>query len=471
MKLRPLAALALALATAPPAAAEVRALLVGVGEYPPEAGPSLPTLGGPPNDVQLMRSLLVERLGVPAGNVVTLVDEKATSRGIQDAFRSHLIRDCGEDDVAVFFFAGHGLQVDDLGPDADEADGLDEALVPYDYDELDPATWLTDDMVHRLLAAVPSRHVLVMFDCCHAGTGTRSIGGPFKWAGTRSTDTVGIGMREKGAAENHVFLAACRDGEKARPMYDEDLRAKVGVFTHSFCDLLAAKTKDASLDEFEKALRREVDREVKRLAASAIQTPVIEAARRDFSLADFLKGKVFTGGSAAGTLPDPALDPGPLQGFTPAGELQVTLTTDKPTYVWTEELTAVATVDRPAYLRIVHVDAKGSQTQLYPNKLQPQRLLKAGERVSIPPPGKKLRITGPEQGVEMLIAVASEKPFTDKEANVFGKAWANALPETTAAGTMSRGIVVEPRNPGAPPRVGGGGGTGQAVRIFRVSQF
>lgn len=463
--------LASVLAGPPPASAGIRALLVGIAEYPAEAG--VETLGAPPNDLKLMRELLVGKFGAAPEMILTLQDKEATSRGIQEAFRRHLIDQCRPEDTVVFFFVGHGTQVPDGWPDpGDETeDRLDEALVPYDYREADTSTWLNDDMMQRLLKAVPARHVLVVFDSCHAGSGTRGTRGvdsPFHWKTTDSASGSASSLREASAPGHHVFFSACRAGERAHEIRSEELDDWVGAFTSSFVHHAGGAGASRPLDEFLGVVGDAVAQEIKKRNENFRQTPLIESRRTDFSLESFLAGGVYPADSLEER---PTPNPGPQEAFVGEGELEVTLTTNQPAYVWTESLTATVTVNRPAYLRVIHVDAEGSQTQIYPNKLQPQRLIPAGEILHLPPPGRQLRVTGPSQGLEMLIAVASSRPFGDREATTFGEGLFNPLPEAPVAETMSRGIGVEGRNdPGANPSAAPGV-SGRAVRIYRVSQF
>lgn len=64
----------------------------------------------------------------------------------------------------VFHFSGHGTQVEDLN--GDEADGLDEAICPLDFES---EGVVTDDELHALLPEQGT--TLVVLDCCHSGTG------------------------------------------------------------------------------------------------------------------------------------------------------------------------------------------------------------------------------------------------------------------------------------------------------------
>lgn len=449
--------------------AGIRALLVGIGDYPFEMGFS--KLDGPPNDVAMMKEWLVKDLAVPESSVMILKDEQATNRGIQTAIQTHLQQGCAPGDVAFFYYSGHGTRVEDLGPETDEADWKDEALVSWDFSETDTSTWLTDDVLHRHLGAIKASHVLVLFDSCHAGTGTRGIkgsAGSFQWA-TRSAGKPDTSFREKRAPENQLFLAACGDGQIARQVHSEVIDGVVGVFTEAFLGTVRAGSAGTDMASFEESLRDETGRVVRRLGERFTQEPVVEAQRKDFSMGDFLGGRVFAPGNHR-EAPPPVLD-----GFLPGGEIKVALTTDRDRFLWTEELSAIVTVDRPAYVRVYHVDSAGEINQIHPNLLIPQRRMEAGEALHLPPEeavgGKtyKLRVTGPRQGLEALIAVASEKPFEDREAREFAAGLFNPIKDTSPAQLMTRGIAVEAR-----PGAGGEGPAapvaawGQAVRIFRT---
>ena len=64
-----------------------------------------------------------------------------------------------------FNFSGHGTQVHD--DDGDEADGLDEALCPCDFET---AGVIVDDDLCRWLETLPSHQLFAVCDCCHSGT-------------------------------------------------------------------------------------------------------------------------------------------------------------------------------------------------------------------------------------------------------------------------------------------------------------
>lgn len=452
--------------------AGIRALLVGIGDYP--AGSGFSDLAGPPNDLAMMRDWLIKDLAVPESSVMILKGDQATSQGIQMAIKTHLQQGAAVNDVAFFYYSGHGTQVEDLGPELDEPDHKDEALVSWDFSETDTSTWLTDDVLHSQLGAIRASHVIVMFDSCHAGSGTRGSkgsAGSFQWS-TRSVAAPDTSFHDKRAPKNQLFVAACGDGEIARQVYSETADDVVGVFTEAFLTTVRSGSTGADLVTFEKALREESGRVVHRLGEQFSQAPVVEGPRKGFSFADFLRGRVFaiTEPQIVRLPPVPVMD-----GFTPSGGIKVSLVTGRDRYQWTEEVTAEVTVDKPAYLRVFHIDSAGEITQVHPNSIYPQKRMEPGEVLRLPPKeavnGRSyaLRITGPRQGLEALVAVASAEPFGDREAREFAAGLFNPIKDNTPGQLMTRGIVVEAApGAGGPATATAATARGQAVRIFRT---
>lgn len=62
-------------------------------------------------------------------------------------------------------YSGHGTQTADRG--GDEADGLDEAMVPCDFKM---AGLLTDDKLRTTIRFGEGSSLMFFFDCCHSGT-------------------------------------------------------------------------------------------------------------------------------------------------------------------------------------------------------------------------------------------------------------------------------------------------------------
>jgi hypothetical protein len=139
-----------------------KALCIGINNYP---GTHM-DLQGCVNDAEDWASVLSAR----AYKTTTLLDDKATKAAMVDAM-SKLIGSAAKGDSLIITFSGHGTyQPDENG---DEADGLDEALCPYDLQTGGNA--LTDDEIRALFATRKGGvRLLLISDSCHSGTVTRA---------------------------------------------------------------------------------------------------------------------------------------------------------------------------------------------------------------------------------------------------------------------------------------------------------
>ena len=209
------------------------ALLVGVNEYKVQPG-GISNLGGTHNDVALMKSLLAEKgfkespknaptssepcgAQTPDSAVKTLCSSQATKQAILDSFDNHLIKNAqkywtGKASIepakgpqVVFYYSGHGSKLSDTRPvggekkedlKIDEADGVDETLVPHDSDVIGNSDIRDDDLEKRITELRKyTTNIVFMADSCHSGTITRGAGKKgFEReiatdAGTRSTSS------------------------------------------------------------------------------------------------------------------------------------------------------------------------------------------------------------------------------------------------------------------------------------------
>jgi hypothetical protein len=152
------------------------ALIVGVGQYRAD---SVPDLEGPPNDARRVYELLTAKngYGFPKENVCMLLDEQATTGRFRQAFEEGLIGRARSNDVVVFYYAGHGSQINDRN--GDEPDGLDETFLFHDARTTGPdgkhISDFRDDELFDLLQRLhgKTRHITAMLDSCNSGTATR----------------------------------------------------------------------------------------------------------------------------------------------------------------------------------------------------------------------------------------------------------------------------------------------------------
>lgn len=157
------------------------ALLVGVGAYPNLSGKSLE---GPPNDVKLLKKVLVKR-GFIADRIRTLTDGNE-SDGLPDRNNilqalEWLTKKVSRDDFVYLHFSGHGArQPQDPRAIDLEADGLDEIFLPRDVkgwkSEIQSVeNAINDNEFGRYISAMRKKGAFVwaVFDTCHAGTMVR----------------------------------------------------------------------------------------------------------------------------------------------------------------------------------------------------------------------------------------------------------------------------------------------------------
>jgi hypothetical protein len=145
------------------ASGNVYGVFAGISDY----GGRIGDLDYTADDPVLVRDALIQHAGMAAGNALTLVDGRATTANLRDAFRTMASR-VGPNDVFVFFFSGHGGQVDRLsGPDAADADGMDETIELYDAS-------LLDNDLRAMFGDIRGR-VLIILDSCFSGGFSKDI--------------------------------------------------------------------------------------------------------------------------------------------------------------------------------------------------------------------------------------------------------------------------------------------------------
>jgi hypothetical protein len=207
----------------------LHAVLVGIDEYPP----GVRSLQGCRNDVRRMKDYLELRASNDATSPVVklLEDAEATRAAVIAGFRETLAA-AGPDDVALFYYSGHGAQA--LAPEEYlnvEPDRKIEGIVCYDS-RLEGQYDLADKELGALIAEVAAggAHTVAILDCCHSGTGTRDPSESVRRAVTDDRarpmhsflvplTATGRTVTQSGwpaGPANHVLVAACRAEEEAK---------------------------------------------------------------------------------------------------------------------------------------------------------------------------------------------------------------------------------------------------------------
>lgn len=219
------------------------ALIVGVGKY---ANVKVQPLPGATADAERIYALLTgdNGYGFAEEDVCLLLDERATKSNIKRAFYETLVDRADENDVAVFYFAGHGSQVRDLN--GDEPDEWDETLMTYDARHGDVIDILDDD-INGMFADLhaKTRHIVSILDSCNSGTAMRGAAAGIPRFHERLEATAvpaadadagagdGTAMFVPEAFDGMVAFAAASDGTSALEIGGR------GVFTDALIDVLS----------------------------------------------------------------------------------------------------------------------------------------------------------------------------------------------------------------------------------------
>lgn len=148
------------------------ALIVTIDAYPP----GIPALSGCVNDGDAMEHLLGTLFAGTPLHLLRLNNADAKRQSVIDAFRSHLGQ-ATADDIAFFFYAGHGSQVPTGGHfEAIEPSGMNSSIVCYDSRQQGVPDLVDKDM-GVLISEVTAKgaHVTTIFDSCHSASMDRGM--------------------------------------------------------------------------------------------------------------------------------------------------------------------------------------------------------------------------------------------------------------------------------------------------------
>lgn len=124
------------------------------------------------NDSSNVRDLLISQYKFKSKNITLMTDKSQdptllpTMKNIIIQIRK-LVSNVKSGDSIVFTYSGHGDQMPDRNKD--EEDGLDETLVPLDFDKYGE---ISDDLLRQeLVDKIPQGAKLTcIIDSCHSGT-------------------------------------------------------------------------------------------------------------------------------------------------------------------------------------------------------------------------------------------------------------------------------------------------------------
>jgi len=291
--------------------ARLRALVVGIDKYVMAASSLIETkaegggasaaaiqrnrrfidLDGAVNDATLIYQILKDRFDFLPEDIVFLKNQDATRDAILREFQIHLVNAASPNDISLFYFAGHGSQVQNLA--SDEPDQLDETIVPANSYAGVPD--IRDKEMARLYRAALRKGVrlTVILDSCHSGgmarggwnvtgktrnllPGSRPVNDPpdrDPVTGMKLPDATSMGM---------LFLAAARKDQPAgettvmeRSADGTEKEVAHGAFTAALVRVLESSIANQSIEQI-------CDRVQAMLASEGrMQLPICAGNERD----------------------------------------------------------------------------------------------------------------------------------------------------------------------------------------------
>lgn len=231
--------------------ANVRVLSIGVSDYPESSGWNRLNAH---NDVELMRSIFPD--------AILLENDSATRSGIEAKLEALAIN-AAKGDTVIIHFSGHGQQIITKNS-ADEIDGVDEAIVPFDAAKRKTSSYngqnhLTDDAFGKAINNIrksvgPSGLVIAIIDACHSDSmdkdadqsgdifrGSDEIFGSESMSDTEISNIRNAyhnqektSLAETPDMSGVVYLSACRSDQRNYEVIVDD--KGYGSLTYYFCE-------------------------------------------------------------------------------------------------------------------------------------------------------------------------------------------------------------------------------------------
>lgn len=269
---------------------EQYAVLVGIDDYPGTRA----DLASCVTDTMEMRRALTTVFGFRDENIIVINDEEATREHIIEATRRHLGQ-AGPGGSALFYFSGHGLQLDgNVGQADDEPDGKDEAI--YVWGETTASSVIVDEELGALLDGINAGRRVAVIDSCHSGTGT--LGPSYKWVSqkdpwisdhlqlpteylqSKSGDTTDHSVFD--GPSSHILLAACGSDQVA----SAGSGGRPSVFTYFLVREMERGGANQTFAELMTRVGAAID-QFRVENTYVIQIPQLEGAKTDSRLGQF----------------------------------------------------------------------------------------------------------------------------------------------------------------------------------------
>lgn len=231
----------------------------------------------------------------PPENVKVLLGEDSTRKEILQGLSwlgNCVMGDATGNATALVYYSGHGHLQDEK-----------HYLLPYETDIGNiPGTALPAELFASMIAALAPQRLLVVLDCCHAGSvGAKGGGEAFKGSTAITPDAGSLAALASGTGR--AVLSSSRGSEESWVRMDDSM----SVFTYHLVEALTGRAgrSDAPsvlVTEVMDYIARQVPKTV-RSERDESQVPVFEFSGESFPIALVLGGQ---GAAKGAKLPDPA---------------------------------------------------------------------------------------------------------------------------------------------------------------------
>jgi len=221
-----------------------KALLVGINYIGTDNA-----LNGCINDIENMTEVLKQEFGYKDTDITIITDNtnmKPTRSNIMKELLNLILSDAPD---LYFHYSGHGSQVKDVS--GDEADKMDECLVPIDYDI---NGMILDDELKGLLQCLNSDKKLTMvLDCCHSGTGVDLAYNVYERAGKLSLLN-DPDIKTNNTRGRVICISGCKDNQTSADAFEAG--EYQGALTFSLiCAIKNIKKPQRTLENIYRSMR------------------------------------------------------------------------------------------------------------------------------------------------------------------------------------------------------------------------
>ena len=188
------------------------------------------------NDVVNTSQILISKYGYLSNNVSVLRDDSndatiwPTRANILASLRD-LVNQSGQCSEIWFQYSGHGSQMRDTN--GDEADRLDEVIVPMDYGS---AGFVSDDEIFNIVRNSKCRTMLI-FDSCHSGS-VCDLQWSYQFMNNGFTRS-SLSKKMILGNPNVICLSGCKDAQTAADSFSQTQKQSMGAFTDAMLVSLA----------------------------------------------------------------------------------------------------------------------------------------------------------------------------------------------------------------------------------------